>query len=726
MNRGGTGLARSAPTLRAAFALLAALGILLAPATAPRAFAAEELSLTVASTYTLDPADRTVHVVMDVTAKNQKPDRVSGGIVTSYFYNELSFGIQEEASAIRATSGGRRLTATTVARDRFQALTVRLPRNLNFGQTQRVRITFELPGGAPRSDSKIRVGAAFASFYAWAWGDAGRSSVTISIPAGFEEDVIGSPMTRAADAATIRLAAAAIAEPDTWFVTVDAERPARLTSDPIVISGGGRLIVRAWPEDAEWRTKVHDLIEKGLPLLQENIGLDWPIPGDLGVYEVYTPLLEGYGGVYYTEADRIEIGEELDDLTVLHEASHAWFNGDLFSDRWIAEGFADEYAALVLRELGLGRPVPDAVTSTSPVAVRLNVWRHPGRIDDEATDNRESYGYNASWTMMRGLVDEIGIDGMREVIRAAAAKQTAYPGAPAPETVAGVTDWRRFLDLLEEVGGATGAEALFRRWVTEPHQDEILDDRTAARAAYAALLEAGDGWLAPYSVRSKLGVWDFGRAQTAIDEAEALIDSREAIEDRTTALGITPTDKLEAAYESAKVDLVDARALADEQLATLDALVVARDALARERDIFATIGLVGVEPEAEFAAAATAFEKDELATAAADAADVRAVVDGAPEVGRSRAVGAGAAAGGAFVVGAGAIFVARRRRRERAAVASLAWPVPPAGPTEAGATEPYATLPGDPAASTFAPSRTDSVPDHPPERGDEPTWSSRP
>jgi hypothetical protein len=728
LDRRQTGRERHAPApaFRAILALLAAFGLLLAPATAPHARAAEELSLTVASTYTLDPADRAVHVVMDVTARNLKPDRVSDGVVTSYFYNQLSFGIQEEATAIRATSGGSRLNATAAARDRFQALTVRLPRNLNFGQTQRVRITFDLPGGAPRSESNIRVGAAFSTFYAWAWGDAGKSSVTIVIPAGFEEDVIGSPMTRTSDATTIRLAAPAIAQPDTWFVTVDAERPASLTSDPVVIPGGGRLTVRAWPEDAEWRTKVHDLIEKGLPRLQQNIGLDWPVTGDLGVYEVHTPLLEGYAGVYYTESDRIEIGEDLDDLTILHEASHAWFNGDLFSGRWIAEGFADEYASIVLRELGLGRPAPDSVSPSAAAAVRLNAWQHPGRIDDQTTDDRESYGYNASWTTMRALVEEIGIDGMRKVIGAAASKRTAYPGTGAPETVAGVTDWRRFLDLLEEVGGAAGAEALFRRWVTEPHQDEILDDRAAARAAYAALVEAGDGWLAPYAVRSKLDGWDFGRAEAAIDEAEEVLVSREAIEQRVTTLGIVPTGKLEAAYESATVDLADARELAEEQLATLDALAVARGALARERGVFTTIGLIGADPEAEFAAAAAAFEQDDLVNAAEDAADVRTTVEGASEVGRGRAVTAGAAAGGAFVLGTGAIFVARRRRRGRVEAANTFEAVPRSGSTDAGATGPYATLPGDPAESTPAPSRTDTVPDHPSERGDEPTWSSRP
>jgi hypothetical protein len=711
----------------AALAVLVALGLLLSPASAGPALGAEELRLAVASTYTLDPADRTVHVVMDVTATNLKPNRVSGGIITSYFYNELSFGIQEEARSVRATSGGRRLTARTSKRDRFQALTVRLPRNLNFRQTQKLRITFDLPGGAPRSDSNIRVGAAFSSFYAWAWGDPGRAAVTIAIPSGFDENVNGSPVTRTTDATTIRLAALAIAEPDTWFVTVDAERPASLTTDHITLPGGARLTVRAWPEDEEWRTKVHDIVEEGLPVLQRNIGLDWPVEGDVGVYEVHTPLLEGYAGVYYTDDDRIEIGEDLDDLTILHEASHAWFNGDLFTGRWISEGLADEYASLVLRELGMGRPGPDPVSPASKGAVRLSVWQHPGRIDDQETDDREAYGYNAAWTIVRGLVDEIGIEGMRDVIAAAAANKTAYRGAPAPETVAAATDWRRFLDLLEEVGGASGAEELYRRWVTDARQNTTLDERARARAAYAELIEAGDGWLGPFAIRSKLGAWDFARAQAAIDEAEAVIAARESIESRASPLGITPTAKLETAYEGATTDMAAAQTLADEQLVTLDAIGAARAALDRERDAFTTIGLLGAEPEADFAAAKTAFEADDVATAGANAAAARAAVEGAPEVGRTRVVTAGAAAGGAFVLGAGTIVILRRRRRRSAEAPALSPTVPWAGWTDADATRPYATLPGDPAGSPLEP-----TPDRPadparlPDRGDEPPWSSRP
>ena len=42
---------------------------------------------------------------------------------------------------------------------------------------------------------------------------------------------------------------------------------------------------------------------------------------------------------------------------------------------------------------------------------------------------------------------------MRRVLAAAQDHQIAYAGQRAPETVSGPNDWRRLLDLLDEVGG---------------------------------------------------------------------------------------------------------------------------------------------------------------------------------------------------------------------------------------------------------------------------------
>ena len=87
------------------------------------------------------------------------------------------------------------------------------------------------------------------------------------------------------------------------------------------------------------------ILSDSVPDLVGRIGLPWPVDGPLNVLEVHTPLLEGYAGFYDPKSDEITISENLDDLTIVHEASHAWFNSRLFTDRWINEGLAEEYAS---------------------------------------------------------------------------------------------------------------------------------------------------------------------------------------------------------------------------------------------------------------------------------------------------------------------------------------------------------------------------------------------
>ena len=685
-------------------AALAAVILLLSPATARPVTAAEELRIAANTTYVVDPAAGAVHVTIDITATNLKPNRVTSTQIIRYYWDELGFGIHEEAASVRATSSGRQLSVTTERDDGFRALNVRLANRLDYRETQRLRIQFDLPGGEPRSTSPIRVGEAFAAFYAWAWGDPGRANITIVLPSGFDDTVNGSDLARRVEGGETRLTATAIAEPQEWFVTIDAQRTSSLRRDELTDIGEAEVTVSSWPEDQEWRTKVVDLLSDGLPELQDQIGLGWPLDGRVNVFEVYTPLLEGYAGVFYPGENRIDIGEDLDDLTIVHEAAHAWFNDDLFRGRWITEGLADEYAALVLDALDRPAEAPDPVDPGDDAAIRLNGWTHPGRIDDEETDDLEQYGYHASWTVIREIVDEVGIDGMRRVFAAAEANEIAYVGAPDPEPVAAVDDWRRFLDLLEERGGSTTAESALREWVTEFEDNHELDDRAEAREAYAALVADGDGWLPPLVIRHDMGRWNFDEAVAGMTEATAVLDDREALEARSEALGLTLPDRLETAYEAAEDDFEAAEAIADEQLATLDALESARAILDAERDPITTLGLWGVEPETRFAAARAAFDADDQATAVAEAGAAMAMIADAPGVGRTRAAAAAGAAGG--VVALAGVVILVRRRRARAVEAASA------------AAAPYATLAPDPAAPQVEPAPESPAPDP---RGDDGT-----
>ncbi|HEY7132201.1 MAG TPA: hypothetical protein VH440_08105, partial [Candidatus Limnocylindrales bacterium] len=460
----------------------------LAPASAGTVLAAaEDLSITTATTYTLVPARDVVRVVVDVTARNQKPNLVSGGVVTKYFYDTFRLGIQPEAAAIKATSGGSSLPTTKRPRDGFNELEIRFRDSLFYNQAAKIHVTFDLPGGAPRSESEVRVGPAFATFTAWAFGDTG--SVRIVVPAGFETETTGSDVTRSTAGSSTVFSATGIQDVPTWYATVNADRASALTNARIDLDGGEHLVVHAWPDDPTWKRQVTELLTKGLPELVDEIGLAWPVSGDLDVFEVHTPLLEGYAGIFFEGENRIEISEDLDDLTTLHESSHAWFNGDLFDGRWINEGFADTFASRTLSTLALGDWSPGDVSPTDRAAVPLNDWEFPGRIADDETDAREQYGYDAAWTVVRSITAEVGPDGMRDVLRAAQDHQIAYVGAGAPEPVSGPADWRRLLDLLDERGHSRTADEVFRRWVVSPDEAKQLDDRDTAREAYAGLVE---------------------------------------------------------------------------------------------------------------------------------------------------------------------------------------------------------------------------------------------
>jgi len=544
-----------------------ALGGALAPDRAPVVRAASDgLQLTTAATYTIVPARHVVHVALVVTARNNKPNVTAGGIVTKYFYEGARLAIQSEARNVRAIAGGARLTATTKPADGYAILEVRFRGSLFYHESTTIQVGFDLPGGAPRSASDIRVGTAFATFVAWAFGDSG--SVRVVVPAGFDAETTGSTVTKTTSGGATNFRAAAIADVGDWYLVVNADRQSALTNDRIDLTGGEHIVVRAWPEDATWRKEVGDLLTRGLPLLVDEIGLNWPLAGDLPVIEVHTPLLEGYAGQFIPSEQRIEIGEDLDDHTIIHEASHAWFNGALFDARWIDEGLADTYAVRTLDSLGLPDDrKPGPVSPTDKAAVRLADWVHPGRITDTATEAREQYGYDASQAVITLLVADVGPDGMRRVFEAAQTHQIAYVGAGTPETVSGDNDWRRFLDLLDELGHSTAADELFRQWVVDGTQTQSLDDRVTARAAYADLVGVSAGWKVPFFVRQPMSDWDFATAETRIADARTFIDRKVEIEAGAGLLQLTPSADLQDAYEDARDSLDNANRMADNEIA---------------------------------------------------------------------------------------------------------------------------------------------------------------
>jgi hypothetical protein len=710
---------------RWSLALTLAVVALLLPVAAPVARAAEDLRIAADTTYRVDTDAGVVRVRIDIRVTNLKPNLVrrtaTQTVTTRYYFDRLFFSIQSEARSVHATSGGSSLRVAIETKATYQALTVRMP-GLYFRQSRNLRIEYVLPGGKPRSKSDVRVGAAFATFTAWAWGDAGRSTVRVVMPKGFTDRGYGETLKAGEEDGRVVLSSGTIADPGAWYAVISADRPSALTHLEVG-PPSSRMIVQAWPEDTAWRDQVRRVLEHGVPVLQELIGLDWPVEGELTVTEVHTPLLEGYAGFYQPLTDSIRISEELDGHTILHEASHAWFDTAFIDERWVLEGLAEEYATEARAGLGIDGPdAPEAVTPDDEAAFPLVDWPPPARIDDKAAAAKEDYGYAASWTVIREIATEAGPDRMREVLRALAGRTIPYVGDGPAETAGRRPDWRSFLDLVEEVGGADGAEELFRTWVAPPSAIADLDVRADARAAYHRLEAAADEWAPPYLVRERLWAWSFQEATDAMTAADEVIADRETLDEVSARLGATPPDDLEVPFEAAttiaELDTIEADL--EHRTDVADSLVATRDQLALPRGPIAELGLAGEAPAAGMDAALAAYAAGDFDRALAGSASTAALLAGAEEVGRGRGLAIAAGVVALVLLALLAVWFVRRRGRASARFAVAAAIDLGAGPdapttlaptTDAGdgsaEPEPVAS---PPAASEIEPSSQPNVP----------------
>jgi hypothetical protein len=458
------------------------------------------------------------------------------------------------------------------------------------------------------------------------------------------------------------------------------------------------------------------VLEEKLPDLEAAIGLPWPVAEELGVTEVSSAQIEGYAGIYDSRSDEIWISEELDDHVIVHEASHAWFDRRLYDERWINEGLADEYAARMVHGEDSGPRFP--ADPDDKAAFPLNAWPPPTRIDAE-TQAEELYGYDASWTLMHELVGDVGLERMREIFDSAHGRRIPYVGAGPAEAASGTNDWRRFLDELEEIGGSKQATSLFETWVLGKADAALLPAREAARTRYEALVETGGDWLPGLLVRKPMSTWQFDDAAAAMSLAEATLTERNELRAATDALGLAFPAGLERTYESAdsRDDLAQLEQRFDDWQAAAAAVRSAREQLAVRRAPLVEIGLIGSEPDVAYQAAIAAFAAGDDAGALAGSSAALAVLGGAEEIGRGRALAAGTAVVTVvLLILLLVVYLVHRHRRGTAVAATAGSPGGPGGgpaaqagpdavPTEpvftasgvvAVTPEPYATLAATP------------------------------
>ena len=577
------------------------------------------------SVYTLDLAAHAVHVQIAITVTNQQPSTTSGGIVRQYFFPRIGVPVLSEAtnfSATRDIGTSLNVSPEDTPSPFVKIAAVDLKPALFYPQSQNIEFDYDLPAQPPRSPGLTRINDAFSSFFVFGFGDPGITSVQVVVPASLTTEVVNEDMRREVHGDQATYIADAIGEPDSWGAAIDARNDAQLVERQATVDGQ-RIVVKGWPDDQPWIEFVDSQLKKGLPELEQLIGQPWPdTTKDLTVTETAAPYLYGYAGWYDQIKNSIEIGDALDAIVVLHEISHTWFNSDLFTDRWVNEAFANEFAARALEKAGDPLQSPDAVTPDSPAAFKLNDWGKP-RLQDSNTVEQERFGYDASWTILRTISNEVGMDALKKVVDSASHRLLAFQNPTSADKSPTTPTSHDLLDLLEEVGGSKQATALFTQYVLTLDEAAPLAARDSARAAYHQFVDGSGGWGAPLAIRSAMSTWNFKQATELIPEAQAILNTRDQIADTLKPLNRSVPSVLQQHYESNSD--VDLRAVADEADRDLDAahhIVDANNAVHASHGVVGTFGLLFSGANDKVHDAEKAFDKGDatLAISLADSA----------------------------------------------------------------------------------------------------------
>jgi hypothetical protein len=669
-------------------ALVAALGLLGTPAgpAAPSEVRAATPDLTIVSAarYEVQPSRRRIHITLDLTITNRLRDTKT----TRYFFDEAFLAVLPGTSGFKLSWDGAGTPSVRATRrtKTHTLLRLDLPQRIYGGRTATYRLSFNLkdPGGSATRD--LRIGNSLVSFPVWAFATDSTpgSSVSVVFPKGFEVEVetgdIPKPTTL--DDGRIVFRTGRLQEPLEFFAYLVGDRPGEYLETPVrteVLGAPIDLLVRSWPDDAPWATRVSGLLARSLPVLGEEIGLAWPHDEPLVVEEAVSRSTGGYAGLFDPGAGRVEIAYYAASFVVLHEAAHGWFNGALLGDRWANEAFASFYAERAAADLEV-KVRPDTLTDAlRAAAIPLNAW---GAVGSESAAS-EDYAYAASLQLARLIAERAGPDGLRRVWADAAAGVGAYQppatNAASTSSTAGSTavgtaeagdgppDWRVLLDLLEERTDAEYAD-LWRTWVARPTDLTLLDARAAARERYAALLAQAGDWRLPAIVREAMRSWRFEDASVLIDEAAAILDRRIEVQAASAAAGLAAPTGLRATFEDDDgFDDAVTQAAAELEAIERYAEAVALRPAGRRDSVLVAMGLWGEAPEAELARAKAALAEGDLDTAATSSARVAAIWADAEAIGRGRAISLIllALAGLVAIVLALSMRRARRRRRDR-------------------------------------------------------------
>ncbi len=647
------------------------------------------LDTTATATYTVDLPAGLVRGRIEFGFVNSIPPDGDDAELT--FFEGYQFSLPRDATNVAATTESGPLAVTTAPAAGFLVVSVAFGTMLAYSDELDLVVTFDLPGHPPRDPRPWRANEAFVAFVAWGFGDPGLGAVRIVTPAAAavampELDDGTYPMPEVVTYASETVHTfARLERPDEFGLFVTAADNQELVSSHLDVDGQ-RIVLQAWPDDPGWTRFMRRQVRVGLPALERVTQRPLPDGRRLIVRESANPSLEGYSGWFDYGAGVIEMGEALDPAVTLHELAHRWFNDDTSYHRWITEGLAETYANAVAARFGAARE-PAIPRRRAPGSRPLNDWEtFSFTRTDEAV---EDYGYETSYFVVDALFDEIGPTRMAAVLAAIDDDTPAYEraslGTPGP------VNWRRFLDLLEQVGGSDRASALFRRFVVSDVEVAELAARTGARVQYAELVQRAGAWTVPSPIDDDMEAWQFAEATDLMVVAATVLDERDDFLSAAAGVGVELPGAFEARFEAA-TEPTALEDLGDDIRELTDALVHVRATEAAAGAPRSTLELLGLGHEdfyVELSRARDAITAGDAFSAVDLSGQVRSALAVAETVGRQRALAAAdegrsqladvALAALAGLVLAGVVTVVSRRRLRRHAASGDVAHVDPGG-----------------------------------------------
>ncbi|MFC7403859.1 hypothetical protein [Georgenia alba] len=466
------------------------------------------------------------------------------------YYYSYGIVVPTTASGVRAVSNGQELTVTRSASDSadFEYATVDFA-PLHHGNSRTIEWSYTIEGSPVRSADITRVGDGYATFPVSGFGDAGQVTIEVLVPLSmrlaYTDADITFTQSRSGQTATYTADLDTVGDGISAFVSArDPQRADARTVEVDDIS----LSLLSFPGDDAWATFVEEHITAGLPVQEEIIGTPWP-GGLQTIREDVSPTVLGYAW-FDPRAEEIVVPETLDASTLFHELGHAWFNGESFYERWLYEGLTESVAHRVLEATGTDgtpRPRPDR---NDAAALPLNSWNERDEQSPGYDPAQEDYAYAASAAAVDDLLADLAAKTVATVLSAAVAGESGYerPGSDG----AVLTDWRRFLDLVEIRGGNEEAASVMRTWVADPEDAALLDERAEARDVYVQVDQADAGWQPPAGIRGAMTAWRFDDATSALSELGSAPAAAASVQEAAARAEVPVPEAVRDIYEDAE------------------------------------------------------------------------------------------------------------------------------------------------------------------------------